>query len=174
MTRCFQKGAEKVPYLASGEIRFVVRVTESGGVRAAWVKDSTLGDRDTETCMVDVLKGASWPKPVGGKEGIAENSFTFDADGEERAPVAWQPSQLGRALEEVKGALKKCRSEAGGKKPLSATLYVETDGKPKSIGVAAADERGASASDGCVASALEGMTFPSPGRWASKVTVTID
>lgn len=169
--RCFQKGAEKVPYLG-GEVRFVVRVKSDGSARTAWVKETTLGDRATEECMLDILKSKTWPKPVGGNEGIAENSFTFDPDSETRQPVAWTPKHMGRSFEHAREAIVKCKRESG-TKALQATLYVETDGKAKAIGVGAPDEKGAAAVP-CVTSALEAMTFPSPGSYAAKVTIASD
>jgi predicted small lipoprotein YifL len=167
---CFDKGTERLPYL-SGEVRFVVRVTKMGDVRWAFVKDSTLGDRETEECMLGALKTMSWPKPEGG-EGLAENSFTFEPGDGERPPVAWSADQLGAPFKRVKPALAKCRKSAG-TGALKATLYVDTDGKPAAVGVSGADERG-EAAVACVVSTLQRITFPSPGSYASKVSVTIE
>ncbi len=170
LSRCYQRGVQRLPYLG-GEIRFKVRVTEEGAARWAFVKDSTLGDRETETCMLGVLKATRWPKPVGG-EGLAENSFTFEPSSDERPPVPWTPDQLGTPYKKAQPALNSCRSQAGGTQ-LKATLYIDTDGKPLSVGVSSADERGEEAAE-CVAGALREITFPSPGSYASKVSVDID
>jgi len=170
LTACFGKGAERIAYLA-GDVRFVVRIAGDGSARWAYVKDSTLGDRDTEVCMLDVLKAASWPRPLGG-EGLAENGFSFDAGGDERPPVAWSPDQLGPAYKRAKGALGKCRKQAG-TRSIKATLYVDTDGKAKAVGVASADEKGDAAA-GCVIDVLKALKLPSPGSYASKVSVTIE
>jgi hypothetical protein len=170
LSACYDKGAERLPYLA-GEISFRLRITRAGEVRWAHVKDSSLGDRATEECMLAILKGASWPRPEGG-EGLAENSFTFEPGSEERPPVAWSPEQLGQPFRKAKGALARCRSSAG-TGTMKATLYVDTDGKASAVGVATADERG-DAAVSCVIDTLKGLTFPSPGSYASKVSVTID
>lgn len=170
LSGCFSKGSQKLPYLA-GEIRFVVRVAKDGSARWAFVKDSTLGDRDTESCMLAVLKGVTWPKPEGG-EGLAENSFSFDPGGDERPPVSWSPEQLGAPYKNAKGALAQCRKKAGAK-PMKATFYVDTDGKPVAIGVSGADEHAESAAP-CIIDALSPLKFPSPGSYASKVSVPID
>ena len=170
LSACFSKGSQRLPYLA-GDVRFVVRVAKDGSARWAYVKDSSLGDRETESCMLAVLKSATWPRPEGG-EGLAENSFSFEPGGDERPPVAWSPEQLGAPYRGAKGALAQCRKKAG-TKALKATLYVDTDGKPASIGVSSADERGEQAI-ACVIGALEGLKFPSPGSYASKVSVSID
>ncbi len=170
LSACYDKGAERLPYLA-GEVSFRLRITGTGGVRWAHVKDSSLGDRATEECMLAILKSASWPRPEGG-EGLAENSFTFEPGGEERAPIAWSSEQLGQPFRKAHGALTKCRTGAG-TGAIKATLYVDTDGRVSAVGVATADERGDTAVS-CVIDTLKGLTFPSPGSYASKVSVTID
>jgi hypothetical protein len=169
LTACFAKGMQRIPYLA-GDVRFVLRIGPAGSTRAAFVKDSTLGDRETEECMLGVLKSASWPAPVGGKEGRAENSFSFEPGNDERPPVPWKPEQLGAPFRRAKPALTRCRRGAGAMK---ATMYVETDGKATGIGVSTSDERG-EAAVACVVDTLRGLTFPSPGSYASKVSVVID
>lgn len=167
---CYAKGAEKLPYLA-GEVRFTVRVAKDGSARWAYVEESDLGDRDTEACMLAVLKAATWPRPEGG-EGMARNKFSFAPGGDERPPVSWSPEQLGAPYKNAKQKLAQCRKKAG-TKGLKATFYVETDGKPAAIGVSSADEHGEEAV-ACVISALSALKFPSPGSYASKVSVTIE
>jgi hypothetical protein len=167
---CYTSGAQRLAYLG-GEVRFVVRVAKDGSARWAYLKDSTLGDRETEVCMLGVLKGTSWPRPQGG-EGLAENSFTFDPGTEERPPVAWSPEQLGPAQKKAKSALAQCRKQAG-TRSIKATMYVETDGKATAVGVASCDEKGEAAAD-CVIQALKGIKFPSPGSYASKVSLTVE
>ncbi len=176
LTGCFSKGAQRIAYLA-GDVRFVVRVARDGAARWVFVKDSTLGDRETELCMVGALKAASWPRPQGG-EGLAENSFSFDPGGEERPPVAWSPEQLGAAQKEGPGAPRTAQcgrsQRAGGHHGRSrATMYVETDGKASAVGVASGDEKGDAAAD-CVIGALKGLKYPSPGSYASKVSVSVE
>ena len=133
ISACYDKGSARIPYLA-GEVSFRLRITREGGVRWAHVKESSLGDRATEECMLAILKSASWPRPEGG-EGLAENSFTFESGGEERAPVAWSPEQLGQPFRKAHSALAQCRSSAG-TGAIKATLYVDTDGKASAVGVA--------------------------------------
>jgi hypothetical protein len=170
LTTCFSESAGRIAYL-SGDVRFVVRIARDGSARWAYVKDSTLGDRQAEQCMIRALKAATWPKPLGG-EGIAENGFTFDPGGEERPPVAWTPERLGPAHKRVKTALTQCRKKAG-TKSLKATMYIDTDGKASTVGVASGDEKGDAAAD-CVIDALKALKYPSPGSYASKVTVSVE
>jgi hypothetical protein len=170
LSTCFNQGTQRIPYL-SGEVRFVVRVKKDGSPRWAFVNESTLGDRTAEDCMLSVLRGLSFPKPQGG-EGIAENSFTFEPSADTRAPLTWSPEQLGAPFRKAQPTLSKCRTGAGAG-ALKATIYIDTDGKPIAIGASSADHRG-EAAIGCVVSTLKGITFPSPGSYASKVSVTID
>lgn len=167
---CFTQGAQRLAYLG-GDVRFVVRVARDGRARWAYANDSTLGDHETERCMLDVLKAMAWPPPSGG-EGLAESSFTFDPSADERPPMKWTPEQLGAPYRRVKGTLSKCRKKAGSKS-LKATFYVETDGKPSAIGVSSADEHGEGAV-ACVIDILKRTEFPSPGSFASKVSITIE
>ena len=171
LSACFSQGARRIPYL-SGSVSFKVRVAEDGSVRWAYFTDSTLGDHQTEQCMLAALKAASWPKPQGG-EGLAGNdNMSFEPGGDERPPVEWSPEQLGDPFKKVKPQLAQCRQSAG-TGPVKATLYVETDGKPKAIGASTSDEKGDAAVQ-CIVDALKDLKFPSPGSYASKVTVMIE
>ena len=168
---CYAKGAQRVPYLA-GSVSFKVRVQSDGRARWVYLKDSDLGDAQTEACMLDALRSASWPQPDSG-DGLANNdNVSFEPGGDERPPVEWKPEQLGEPFEKLRPELSRCRKSAG-TGPVKATLYVETDGKPKAVGASTADERGEAAAK-CIVEALQGAQFPSPGSYASKVTVVID
>lgn len=169
--RCYGRGTEKIPFLA-GDISFKIRVTSEGKTRWIFVKDSTLGDRATEDCMLGALKGLTWPTPVDGEDGLAESGFSFSPGGDERMPVDWSQDQLGAPFNDAKPKLAQCRSDAGAG-PLKATLYVDTEGKPTSIGVSASDEKGEAAVR-CVVDTLSGLKFKSPGSFSSKVSVVID
>ena len=86
--------------------------------------------------------------------------------------MEWSPDKLGDAYKKVRPALDRCRQSAG-TGPVKATLYVETDGKPKAIGASTSDEKGDEAVQ-CIVDALKDVKFPSPGSYASKVTVVIE
>ncbi len=167
--RCMDSGRSRLPYL-SGSVHFKVRVGASGKANSAFLTRSTLGDHDTETCMLGALKSASWPAPVGGKEGIAETEFTFDADGSVRQPVEWAPEDAGKNVRNAREAFKKCARGAGAGK-MTATLYVETDGSVLSVGLAGEDD-GAERAASCVISALKEVKFNSPGSFAAKLVLT--
>lgn len=170
LTNCFARGTERIGYLA-GDTEFYVRVANDGRPRYVYLADSTLGDRETEACMLRILERASFPAPIGGNEGIAKRQMRFDPGGDERPPVSWSPTQLGAALGQARGALSRCAASAG-TGPMKATMYIETDGKPASVGVSVSDDKGEKAV-GCVVDVLRSTTFPSPGSYAAKVTIDI-
>ena len=149
-----------------------MRVAEDGSTRYVFFKDSTLGDRATEACMLGVLRKQTWPKPVGGKEGNADSTFGFDPGDEERPPVEWTEARMGDAYRRAKPALAKCRASSGAG-PMQATLYVETDGKALAVGVSGADAKGEEAAR-CVVDVLMSLKYASPGSYAAKVTIAIE
>jgi len=171
LSDCFTKGVQRIPFM-SGEIRFALRIGQDGMAHVAFLKESSLGDRETETCMLGALQGAHWPSPVGGREGLAEGGFSFEASPDERPPVELEPDKLGKELDKAVQAVSACRS-AQGAGPIKATMYVDTDGKPLSVGIASADAKGEAAAS-CIVDALRGMTFASPGSYAGKVVLAAE
>ncbi len=168
---CFHDGLTRVPFLG-GNIKFALRINQEGAATVAYLKESTLGDRTTESCMLNALRAAKWPSPVGGREGLAEGGFGFDPSPDERPAVDLDASKLGKELPKAQAAIAKCRSSAGAGSVIT-TLYVATDGKPMAVGVATADAKGETAAS-CIVDAMKGMTFASPGSYAAKVTIPSD
>lgn len=171
LKQCYSQGVGRNELLA-GDVKLAVRVAEDGSTKYAFLKESTLGDRATEDCMLGVLKRQTWPKPVGGKEGNADTTFGFDPGDENRPPVEWTEARMGDAYKKAKPALAKCRADAGAG-PLKATLYVSTEGKAISVGVSVTDAKGEEAAR-CVVDLLSGLKYASPGSYAAKVTVSIE
>jgi hypothetical protein len=149
----------------------MLRIKKDGTPHFAFIKDSSLGDRVTEECMLDVLKGLSWPKPKGG-EGLAENSYTFEASPDERPPVEWSEDKLGKPFQKARSMLAQCRADAGAG-AIKATMYVTPKGKAEAIGLSSADEKGDAAAS-CVIDTLKALTYPSPGSYAAKVSINIE
>ena len=109
---CQKDGMARVEFLA-GDARFFLRISQEGAVRWAYLEDSTLGDRDTEKCMVQVLTAAHWPQPDGG-EAEVQKSISFDG-GDARPPVSWRSDKVaGRARERANDALDKCKAGTRG------------------------------------------------------------
>jgi hypothetical protein len=120
---CHTEGRARVEYLA-GDVKVFLRVGKDGRVKYGYLEDSTVGDRDTEKCLLDVLSNADWPKPVGGEAEI-RNGFGWPA-GAERAPSPWESDKVKGALDDAKHIAKvasKCKGGVSGE--FKVTAYVE-------------------------------------------------
>lgn len=164
LSECLMKGFERVDFLG-GQVDFLVKVNLEGKAEAAHAERSTLGDYASERCMLDTLKKAHWPKPVGGRIGLARTSITFDPPSDVRPPVHWSELDVSKVLAEHDGALRACGN--GG--PFEITAYVDTQGRVLSAGVAHSDDGGDGAA-ACLVRAVESVRFSSPGSWPAKVT----
>jgi len=122
---CHKSGRDRVDVL-SGDVKFFLRVDGAGKVRYGYLEDTTIGDRETEKCILESLSRASWPKPEGG-EAELHSSFGWGPGGE-REPSAWSSDKVSGALVEAKDVKKdvdKCK--AGLKADFKVTAYVEHD-----------------------------------------------
>jgi hypothetical protein len=169
---CYRQGIGRVQYLG-GYSLFEVRIDQNGRAASLFAKESTLGDRETEACMVEALVARTWPKPMGGYTGIASRRFDFDPSGDVRPPESWNRNDVSMVLEEHQDALSQCFVSGGGSAYI-ATLYVEDDGTGEagrvlSAGVASADTSDASVLD-CIARVLKSAEYPTPGSWVAKAT----
>lgn len=163
---CLEQGARRVEFIG-GSVSFYVKVDGSGRISHAHLEQSSLGDRETEKCMLDVLRKKSWPAPVGGESGYARKSFDFDPPNDVRAPTEWSPDQVSEALDAKSGDIAKCKN--GSRGSFSATMYVSTGGDVLSVGITPPDEAGEASVD-CLVDVVRGATFPKPGSWPAKVT----
>ena len=164
---CYRKGQTRVEYLA-GDVALFVRVGQDGQARYAYAEESTLGDRETETCMLRVLRTARWPAPQGG-EAEVRKKLSFDA-GDVRAPADWSPDKVAPLLAKADDAAK-CKASAPG--TYRITLYVKPDGKARQVeaaGVAPPSETGEARGADCLAAAFRALKVPSPGSYAAKVS----
>ncbi len=168
LERCLQQGASRVEFLG-GSVSFFVKIDLEGKVDGAYLEKSTLGDRDTEKCMLGALRSKKWPKPVGGEHGLARKSFDFDPPNDVRAPAEYDQSHLSKGLDKIAGKLGSCKSTKGS---YEATMYVATDGSVLSASVTPPSEDGEGSVD-CLVSALKDASFPSPGSWPAKVTFSL-
>jgi hypothetical protein len=169
LKRCLSRGAERVEFLG-GSVSFFLKIDGGGKVHHAHLEHSTLGDRSTERCMLDALRAKSWPKPVGGDHGLARKSFSFDPPNDVREPTFWEERDAAPGLKKVTDDVSKCKDGRPG--AYEATFYVGTDGKVLAAGVTPPNEDGDAAVD-CLVSVLEAASFPSPGSWPAKVTLTL-
>jgi hypothetical protein len=166
LERCLRVGARRVEFLGGG-VAFYIEVDGSGRLSDAYLEDSSLGDRQTERCMLSVLRDKQWPKPVGGDKGYARKSFDFDPPNDVRPPTEWDSDRVSETLHKLAPALDECK--AGARGHFKATMYVSTDGTPLGVGIAPPDAAGEAALD-CLTDKLKAATFPSPGSWPAKVS----
>jgi hypothetical protein len=165
---CLRRGSERVEFLG-GSVSFFLKIGQSGRIDRAYLEKSTLGDRETEKCMLSALRSKDWPKPVGGEHGLARKSFEFDPPNDVRPPADYDNEHLREGLSKVTGELGACSDGKGG---FEATIYVGTDGNVLAAGVAPPDEEAEDAVD-CLVKVLKAASFPSPGSWPAKVTFAL-
>jgi hypothetical protein len=163
--RCLKEGAAQVEFLG-GAVNFFVKVDLEGNVHTH-LEESTLGDRETERCMLKAIRRKTWPKPVGGEVGYARKSFDFDPPNDVRAPEEWPSDRATEALEKLSSKIDSCKDGVRGK--FGATMYVDTNGKVLAVGVTPPDETGEESVD-CLVGVLKEAKMPSPGSWPAKVS----
>ena len=178
---CQKDGLARVEFLA-GDAKFFLRIAQDGSVRWAFLEDSTLGDRDTEKCMLQVVSTARWPQPEGG-EAEVQKSISFDS-GEARPPTSWRSDKVAGVLQQEGNDALKCKGGTRG--VFKVTVYVqpgepaaggkrkhgEPHGKVVAVGVAPPNKEGEAKAD-CIADAVKDWKMPSPGGYAAKVTFSL-
>lgn len=194
MNGCYQDGLKRVPYL-SGDAKLFVRIGQDGRAKYAYLEDSTIGEADTERCLVDALMAATWPKPQGG-EAEARNSIGFDLPEDVRPPAPWSSDRIAEQLGKHDHDFRKCKGKTRG--TFHVTAYVEKDdekpkphekhapkkkphpgkgaspedaerGKIQAIGIVPPGRDGADKVD-CLLDVVKSMELPSPGSYAAKVS----
>lgn len=144
--RCVEQASERLSAIG-GRVSVRMRVDPGGSVRWAYLSDTTLGDREAESCVLELVKTRRWPRPKSG-DGLAETSFEVQA--------AEQPTEISGAraswfAQRAGSATAACRK--GHPAGFVATAYVSATGEVLSAGVAPPNEAGEAASD-CIASRL--------------------
>jgi hypothetical protein len=163
---CLASGAQRNE-LEGGSIGFFIKIGSNGRIVHAHAERSTIGDRDTEKCMLAALGRQAWPEPQGGDVGLAHNSFDFDMPNDARPPTVWEADRVESSVSKLSAKIAHCKHGAHG--DFTATVYVDPDGAALSAGIAATDESGEGAAD-CIVSALKTAKYPSPGSWPAKVS----
>ncbi|HMR06025.1 MAG TPA: hypothetical protein PKA88_09605 [Polyangiaceae bacterium] len=164
---CVRRASGRMSTLG-GRVNLRMRLDREGQVRWAYLNESTLGDRDAELCVLRLVKGRSWPKPLSG-EGLAETSFEV-----EPAEVPTDLSGFkGRLLaERARAVTRRCRKGVRGE--FRATAYVAGSGNVLSAGVAPSSEQAEAASD-CVVEALRGLRVgPLAGAQTTAAKISFD
>jgi hypothetical protein len=164
--RCFSNRMGDVEFL-SGDITMSFRVDTSGNVLWVYPSASTIGDRETETCVLDVARRSHFAAPHGGE---AEFTWGFGLDAAEdvRLPTSWPETHVAEVVTANRGALTSCGRTSG----FSITAYVAPGGTVMAAGGTAPDADALPALD-CVVTAVRGWTMPDPGSYAAKVSFSI-
>jgi hypothetical protein len=132
LENCHKQGRDRIEVL-TGDVKVFLRIDPNGRVKYGYFEDSTLGDRDTEKCVLGVFNATSWPKPEGG-EAEVRSGFGWGPGGE-REPTSWPSDKVASALVESKHVRKdvdKCRGSVKG--DFRVTAYVEP-GAPEHAGI---------------------------------------
>ncbi len=165
---CHRLGMRRLRYLG-GDIQFFLRIAQDGAVRYAFLQESTLGDRETERCMLDLVARADWPKPRGG-EAEVRKKLGFDPPSDVKRPVDWPADKITSALHKNGNDARHCK--AGIEGTFFVTMYVVPKGKQGRVQAAGvspptqdADEKAE-----CIVKALKAMPVPTPGKSVAKVS----
>lgn len=162
---CVEAGSGRVKALG-GHLTFELRIQKDGAVRWVYLKESTLGDQDTEKCLLDSVRAKVWPLPVGG-EGLAQRSLDLDPPA---APLVVDEDRAKRSIAAVRKEAAKCRKGARG--TFAATVYIRTNGAVLSAGVAPPNAKGQEAAD-CMAGVIRKVKFVGPGSKTGKLSFTL-
>lgn len=198
LTRCWQQGTGRLDALA-GSIAFFLRIGQGGKVVHVQPEKSTLGDRQTERCMLEVLRAQRWPRPVGGKTGIARGSMEFETSGDVRSPRQVPSEEFATMLQASEAELGECKRDAATR--FSATVYLKRDylepsdggadaegnggadagtdadagpievGRAIAVGLASKNETNDEVFD-CLVGVLESAVYPTPGSAMAKGSFT--
>lgn len=162
--RCFADRYEDLEILG-GRIEFAFRVKVTGRVRTVYVKQTSVGDRETERCLLEVASGARFPMPHGGE---AEFTWPLELDPPEdvRPPVAWTEEQVSEVVEANLEALREACSLTN---EVAVTAYVGRRGRVLAVGGATGADGGDTVLD-CVADGVRAWEMPNPGSYPAKVT----
>jgi hypothetical protein len=158
---CFENGSERVAALG-GSFTVAFRVDRKGATRWAYMKSSTLGDRGTESCILEIVRRQSWPKPLSG-EGLAEKTFDIEPS---TAPHVLDSKRVAIQARIAQKKAAECRKGMRG--AFLATAYLEPNGHVLSAGIAPPDEKGEAAID-CMVDEIQKVKFSGTGKLA-KVT----
>ena len=149
LVECVRRASSRLSWIG-GKVSLRMRIDRSGAVRWAYLNDTTLGDRDAERCVLQVVQSRKWPRPLSG-EGLASTSFDVDPA---ESPAAWPKYKTIALAQRASAATRKCRKGITGE--FNATAYVGPKGDVIAAGVSPPNEKGEEASD-CIAEALRDL-----------------
>lgn len=158
--------------LVGGHFEMAFRVGADGGVTTVYPRRSTVGDRDTERCLLDVARRTRFREPRGGDEAEFNWSLDFDPPDDVRPPFNWDSDRTADTLaEHGPELLDQCRP-AGANGRYLVTAYVAPGGEVIAAG-AAADEADVAETLDCVTDQVRTWEMPDPGSYPAKVTFVL-
>lgn len=161
--RCFSDRMSAVEFL-SGDITMSFRVDTAGNVLWVYPSASTIGDHDTEVCVLDVALHTHFSPPHGGEAEFTWG-FGLDAADDVRLPTSWPETHVADVVSENRSSLGSCGRSTG----FEVTAYVAPGGTVMAAGGTAPDADSLPALH-CVVTAVRGWTMPDPGSYAAKVS----
>lgn len=166
---CFARRLDDVRVLG-GTIELAFRVKTDGTVLWVFPKRSTIGDRETETCILGVASTVHFRRPRGGE---AEFSWPFEVapPDDVRPPLTWAPDRVATLLAENLDLGSRCRP-AGTSTTFSITVYVGQGGSVLAAGGAPSEYGGVAAVD-CVLDTVRAWPMPNPGPYPAKITFDV-
>ncbi|MBI5511404.1 MAG: AgmX/PglI C-terminal domain-containing protein [Deltaproteobacteria bacterium] len=169
LAECYTRRHQALPFL-SGAITLKLRVGSDGAVRYALPIESTLGDRETERCMVERAQALRFTEPCGGE---AEVTFPLEleASSDARPATPIPASRLDAALREHRAAVARCTSGVQSA-TFRVTVYVTPEGRVAASGTSIPSPEAVSAAD-CITREVNGWRLPSPGSWYARTTLDL-
>lgn len=166
---CFTDRLEHVRVLG-GTIELAFRVKVDGSVLWVYPKRSTIGDRETERCILGVAGSVHFRRPNGGE---AEFSWPFEVapPDDVRPPLSWTSDRVAPLLAQHLDLGSRCRP-AGSDVTYSITAYVAPGGAVLAAGGAPSGPGGIDSVD-CVLDMVRGWPMPNPGSYPAKITFDV-
>ncbi len=169
ITRCFSDRYDEIDVLG-GEIEMSFHIKTDGTVRWVYLRRSTIGNRDTERCILNVLSRIQFAQPHGG-EAEFTTPLALDPPEDVRPPVAWPSSRVARLVDSQGRRVATSCSITG--EGFHVTAYVGPGGQVLSAG-AAVDQPEVVEPLDCVADAVRAWSMPDPGSYPAKVTFELN
>ncbi|MBN1770053.1 MAG: AgmX/PglI C-terminal domain-containing protein [Deltaproteobacteria bacterium] len=162
---CYEQGLRRVRNLA-GDVRFHVGVARDGSVKWAFVEASQLGDHAALECMLQVVRGTTFPRPRGGD---TEAVFPIELDPPDAVayPATWTPNQVPEIDGTYRPEIDACLDGSSG---YTLTLYLATGGLVQEAGATPPDADHQAQAD-CLAAAARTWQLADPGPGGAKVTL---
>ncbi len=166
---CFERRLDDI-HVLGGTIELAFRVKVDGTVLWVYPKRSTIGDRETERCILGVASTVRFRRPNGGE---AEFSWPFEVapPDDVRPALSWTSDRVAPLLAQNLDLGSRCRP-AGSDVTFSITAYVAPGGAVLAAGGAPSAPHGVDAVD-CVLDVVRAWPMPNPGPYPAKITFDI-